>query len=189
MQNMSLPFLQLSLLKRFFKCHAQGKGAFGFSETMFTLLFWHKILIPNFKRYCHEGLCMSQHTGSQKNNLNLLGEKYLKESHWPMHGIGLLECRAYFIELPSTYKMHSFIRKTSLFPFILVRETVSSCWLIEVYIQCETISSCRHFKHQQNRNWNSVHHCIKTWQKMQKLILWTQPYSACFQDIFIIHKF
>ena len=32
MQNMSLPFLQLSLLKRSFKCYAQGKGAFGFSE-------------------------------------------------------------------------------------------------------------------------------------------------------------
>ena len=28
---MSLPFLQLSLLKWSFKCHAQGKGAFGFS--------------------------------------------------------------------------------------------------------------------------------------------------------------
>ena len=62
MQNMSLPFLQLSLLKRSFKCHAQGKGVFGFSEIKFTLLFGHKIQIPNFKRYCHEGLCMSQHT-------------------------------------------------------------------------------------------------------------------------------
>ena len=29
---MSLPFLQLSLLKRPFKYHAQGKGAFGLSE-------------------------------------------------------------------------------------------------------------------------------------------------------------
>ena len=123
MQNMFLPFLQLSLLKRSFKCHAQGKGAFGFSESTFTLLFWHIILIPNFKRYCHEGLCMSQHTGSHKNSLNLLGERYLNESHRPMHRIRLLECRAYFIELPSTFKMHSFIRKTSLFPFILVQET------------------------------------------------------------------
>ena len=66
---------------------------------------------------------MSQHTGSHKNSLNLLGEKYLNESHWPMHRIWLLECRAYFIELLSTFKMHSFIRKTSLFPFILVQET------------------------------------------------------------------
>ena len=32
MQNMFQPILQLSLLKRFFKCHAQGKGAFVFSE-------------------------------------------------------------------------------------------------------------------------------------------------------------
>ena len=66
---------------------------------------------------------MCQHTGSHKNSLNLLGEKYLNESYWPMHRIRLLECRAYFIELPSTFKMHSFIRKTSLFPFILVQET------------------------------------------------------------------
>ena len=58
---------------------------------------------------------MSQHTGSDKNSLNLLGEKYLNESHWPLHRIRLLECRA-------TFKMHSFIRKTSLFPFILVQE-------------------------------------------------------------------
>ena len=92
-------------------------------KSTFTLLFGHKILIPNVKRYCHEGLCMSQHIGSHKNSLNLLGEKYLNESHWPMHRIRLLECRAYFIELPSTFIMHSFIRKTSLVPFILVQET------------------------------------------------------------------
>ena len=66
---------------------------------------------------------MSQHTGSHKNKLNLLGEKYLNETHWPMHRIRLLECRAYFIGLPSTFQMLSFIRKTSLFPFILVQET------------------------------------------------------------------
>ena len=35
---------------------------------------------------------MSQHTGSHKNSLNLIGEKYLNESHWPMHRIRLLEC-------------------------------------------------------------------------------------------------
>ena len=170
MQNMSLPFLQLALLKRSFKCHAQGKGPLISVKSTFTLLFWHKILIPNFKRYCHEGLCMSQHTGSHKNSLTLLGEKYMNESQWPMHRIRLLEYRAYFIELPSTFKMHSFIRKTSLFPFILVQETASSCWLIQVYIQCRNVSSCKYFRHQKNRNWNSVHHCIKSWQKMQKLI-------------------
>ena len=42
--------------------------------------------------HCHEGLCMSQHTGSHKNSLNLLGEKYLNESHWPMRRIRLLDC-------------------------------------------------------------------------------------------------
>ena len=92
-------------------------------KSTFTLLCGHTILIPNVKHYCHESLCMSQHTGSHKNSLNLLGEKYLNESHWPMHRIRLLECRAYFIELPSTFIMQSFIRKTSLFPFILVHET------------------------------------------------------------------
>ena len=61
-------------------------------KSTFSLLFWHKILIPNFKCYCHEGLCMSQHTCSHKNSLNLLGEKYLNESHWPMRRIRLLEC-------------------------------------------------------------------------------------------------
>ena len=35
---------------------------------------------------------MSQHTGLHKNSLNLLGEKYLNESHWPMRRIRLLEC-------------------------------------------------------------------------------------------------
>ena len=40
---------------------------------------------------------MSQHTGSHKNSLNLLDEKYLNESYWPMHRIRLLECRAYCI--------------------------------------------------------------------------------------------
>ena len=74
---------------------------------------------------------MSQHTGSYKNSLNLLGEKYLNESHWPMHRIRLLECRAYFIELPSTFKMHSFIRKTSLFPFILVQDQDQDSLLVK----------------------------------------------------------
>ena len=35
---------------------------------------------------------MSQNTGSHKNSLNLLGKKYLNESHWPMRRIRLLEC-------------------------------------------------------------------------------------------------
>ena len=35
---------------------------------------------------------MSQHTGSHRNSLNLLGENYLNESHWPMRRIRLLEC-------------------------------------------------------------------------------------------------
>ena len=35
---------------------------------------------------------MSQNTGSHKNSLNVLGEKYLNESHWPMRRIRLLEC-------------------------------------------------------------------------------------------------
>ena len=43
---------------------------------------------------------MSQHTGSHKNSLNLLGEKYLNEPHWPMHRIRLLECM-YLIITPS----------------------------------------------------------------------------------------
>ena len=38
MQNMSLPFLQLSLLKWSFKCHAQGKGAIGFREINVFLI-------------------------------------------------------------------------------------------------------------------------------------------------------
>ena len=59
-------------------------------KSAFSLLFLHKILISNFKCYCGEGLCMSQHTGSHKNSLNLLDEIYLNESHWPMRRIRLL---------------------------------------------------------------------------------------------------
>ena len=68
-------------------------------KSTFSLLFWHKILIPNFKCYCHEGLCMSLYTCSYKNSLNLLGEKYLNESHWSMRRIRLLECRSFKISL------------------------------------------------------------------------------------------
>ena len=35
---------------------------------------------------------MSQHTGSHKNSLKFLGEKYSNESQLPMRRIGLLEC-------------------------------------------------------------------------------------------------
>ena len=42
---------------------------------------------------------MSQHTGSHKNNLNLLGEKYLNESHWPMRRIRLLECTGFMSKI------------------------------------------------------------------------------------------
>ena len=35
---------------------------------------------------------MFQLKGSHKNSLNLLGEKYLNESHWPMCQVRLLEC-------------------------------------------------------------------------------------------------
>ena len=38
----------------------------------------------------------SQHTGSHRNSLNLLGEKYFNESHWPMRRIRLLECMCRF---------------------------------------------------------------------------------------------
>ena len=75
----------------------------------------------------------------------------------------------------SNYHQHSkctvLFVKHHYFHLSLFKKLLSSCWLIQVYIQCKTISSCRHFRHQQNRNWNSVHHCIKTWQKMQKLII------------------
>ena len=122
MQNMSLPFLQLLQLKRYSNATLREKMPLVSVKSTFTLLLWHKILIPNFQCYCHKGLCMSQHTSSHKNSLNLLGQKYLNESLWPMHRIRLLECRAYFIELPSTFKMHSFIHKTSLFLFSLVKK-------------------------------------------------------------------
>ena len=36
---------------------------------------------------------MSQHIGSHKNTLNLLGEKYLNASHWLMCRIRQLECK------------------------------------------------------------------------------------------------
>ena len=42
---------------------------------------------------------MSQHTGSHKNSLNLLGENYLNESHWPRRQIRLLECIAWIDSL------------------------------------------------------------------------------------------
>ena len=139
-------------------------------KSTFTL-FWHKILIPNFKRHCHEGLCMSQQIGSHKNSLNSLGEKYLNESHWPMHRIRYLSVG----HISSNYHQHSkctvLFVKHHYFHLSSFKKLLSSSSLIQVHIQCKTISSCRHFRHQQNRNWNSVHHCIKTWQRMQKRVI------------------
>ena len=76
MQNMSLPFLQLSLLKRAFNVTLKEKVPLISVKSTFSLLFLHKILIPNFKCYCDEGLCMSQHIGAHENSLNLLDEKF-----------------------------------------------------------------------------------------------------------------
>ena len=97
--------------------------------------------------------------------------------------------------ISSNYHQHSkctvLFVKHRYFHLSSFKKLLSSCWLIQVYIQCKTISSCRHFRHQQNRNWNSVHHCIKTWQKMQKLIICNSDslILQCFQDIFIIYQF
>ena len=69
------------------------------------------------------------------------------------------------------------------------KKLLSSYWLIQVYIQCKTISSCRHFRHQQNKNWNcaSLHKNLtenaETYYMQLSLIL------QCFQDIFIIYQF
>ena len=49
MQNMSLPFLQLSLLKRSFMCHAQGKGAFEFSDINVYLIILTENSNPKFQ--------------------------------------------------------------------------------------------------------------------------------------------
>ena len=77
--------------------------------------------------------------------------------------------------ISSNYHQHSkclvLFVKHHYYHLSLFKKLLSSCWLIQVYIQCKTISSCRHFRHQQNRNWNSVRHCIRSWQKMQKLII------------------
>ena len=61
------------------------------------------------------------------------------------------------------------------------KNLLSSCWLIQVYIQCKTISSCRHFRHQQNRNWNSVHRHKNLTENAETyyMQLW-QPYAAVF---------
>ena len=97
--------------------------------------------------------------------------------------------------ISSNYHQHSkctvLFVKHHYFHLSSFKKLLSSCWLIQVYIQCKTISSCRHFRHQQNRNWNSVHHCIKTWQKMQKLTICNSDslILQCFQDIFIEYQF
>ena len=93
-------------------------------KSTFSLLFWHKILIPNLKCYCHEGLCMSQHTGSHKNSINLLGEKYLNGSHWPMRQIRLLECNsACWGILHNRYCLHlSFFSNITSLSYFLDRQ-------------------------------------------------------------------
>ena len=125
-----------------------------------------------------------------KNSFNLLGEKYLNESHRPMHRIRLLECRAYFIELPSTFKMHNFICKTSLFPFILVQETA-----VKLLINSSLYSMRNYFIFQafQASTKQKVKLCASlhkhltenadTYYMQLSLIL------QCFQDIFIIYQF
>ena len=101
---------------------------------------------------------------------------YLSVGHISSHYHQHSKCAVLFVK-------HHYFHLSSF------KKLLSSCWLIQVYIQCKTISSCRHFRDQQNRNWNFVHHCIKTWQKMQKLIMQLSLILQCFQDIFIIYQF
>ena len=97
--------------------------------------------------------------------------------------------------ISSNYHQHSkctvIFVKHNYFHLSSFKKLLSNCWLIQVYIQCKTISFCRHFRRQQNRNSNSVYHCTKTWQKMQKLIICNSDslILQCFQDIFIIYQF
>ena len=49
MQVMSLPFLQLLLLKRSFKYHARGNGAFGFSEINVYVIIVTQNSNPKFQ--------------------------------------------------------------------------------------------------------------------------------------------
>ena len=95
--------------------------------------------------------------------------------------------------ISSNYHQHSKCRvlfvKHHYFHLSSFKKLLSSCWLIQVYTQCKTLSSWRHFRHQQNRNWNSVHHCIKTWQKMQKIIICNSALFCNVSNIFIIYPF
>ena len=104
-----------------------------------------------------------------------------------MHRIRLLECRAYFIELPSTFKMHSFIHKTSLFPFILVQKTA-----VKLLINSSLCSMQNHFILQASTKYKlklcaSLHKKLtentETYYMQLSLIL------QCFQDIFIRYQF
>ena len=61
---------------------------------------------------------MSQHTGSNKNSLNLLGEKYLNDSHWSMRRIRLLECRDFRNATLSF--IHSSQKRVEYFFFALI---------------------------------------------------------------------
>ena len=93
-------------------------------KSTFSLLLWLKSLIPNFKCYCHEGLGMSQHIGSHKNSLNLLGEKYLNESHWPMHRIRLLECKSG--DRPGPHRLVYVYRQ------VVSASSISECWFLSI---------------------------------------------------------
>ena len=83
--------------------------------------------------------------------------------------------------ISSNYHQHSkctvLFVKHHYFHLSSFKKLLSSCWLIQVYIQCKTISSCRIRK---NRNWNSVRHCIKLDRKCRNLLYATRPYSAMF---------
>ena len=65
---------------------------------------------------------MSQHTGSHKNSLNLLGEKCLNESHWPMPSAG---------HISSNYHQHSkctvLFVKHHYFQLSSFKKLLSSC--------------------------------------------------------------
>ena len=108
-------------VKTVFQMPRSGKRCLWFQwNQRLPYYFDLKILIPNFKRCCHKGrfTCMSQRTGSHENSLNLLGEIYLNESHWPITELGYLSVR--FIS--SNYHQHS------KFFFVCANLVHQVCW-------------------------------------------------------------
>ena len=104
--------------------------------------------------------------------------------------LGYFECRAYFIELPSTFKMHSFIRKTSLFPFILVQETAVKLLVNSRLHSMQNYFILQAFQASPNQKLKlcaSLHKNLtenaETYYLQLGLVL------QCFQDIFIIYQF